>query len=324
MPPGCEEIEIRDMLEKNDFIEQAVPKKSPKLSAICGHRTMVSKLWCQEIGHRWRQAAKQEPPQARVLSEPKCQSYVAIWYLYYRWIIFVVWAAFVICSVFEFGSYKPLMQYEKWPIYLTNWDIALGFIQALIGGILVSKRWQLQKISGFDPCNLKLESTERLYWFLYVVTTNMAIGVTVCYWLAVYNPAIHQMDPLNIMMHVCNSVLMLIDLFVTNIPFRLRNFWWCLSIVMFYVIFSVIYYLAGGLDKYGCHYIYKILDWKKPMRTSLVCIGGFTFVTVLHCITCLLANIRDRIYRKIEKINKSVQINMTNDKPLPEKPTEVV
>lgn len=286
---------------------------------------MLSKFWCQEIGRRWRQAGKQEPPQARVLSEPKCQSYVANWYLYYRWIIFLAWTGIIVCSMFEFGSYKPLMQYEKWPIYLTNWDLALGFIQALIGGILVSKRWRLQKISGFDPCGLKLEFTERLYWILYVITTNLAIGVTVCYWLAVYNPIDHQVDPLNIMMHVCNSVLMLIDLFVTNIPFRLRNFWWCLPIVLFYIIFSVIYYVAGGLDKYGHHYIYKILDWKIPVQTLLVCIGGFTFVTVLHCVTCMLTNIRDRIYRKTaEKFSKPTQISMTDDKTLPEKGTEVV
>ncbi|XP_025988596.1 protein rolling stone isoform X2 [Solenopsis invicta] len=324
MPPEYEEIEIRNMLEKNDCIERTVSTKSSKLSALCGHRAMVSKFWCHEIGRKWRQATRQEPLQARVLSQSKCKSYVAIWYLYYRWLIFLIWTAFVICSVFEFGSYKPLMQYEKWPIYLTNWGMALGFTQALVGGILVSKRWRLQKIPGFDPCGLKLEFTERLYWFLYVVATNFAIGVTVCYWFVVYNPEIHQVDPLNIMMHVCNTVLMLIDLFVTSVPFRLRHFWWSLSIISFYVIFSIIYYFAGGLNKNGHHYIYKVLDWKKPMRTSLICIGGFTFVIVLHCVNCMLTNIRDRIYRKTaEKFSKPVQINMT-DKSLPEKQTEIV
>lgn len=286
---------------------------------------MVNKLWCQKIGQKWRQAVRQEPPQARLLSEPRCQSYVAIWYLSYRWLIFLAWITFVVCSMFEFGSNKPLHQHEKWPIYLTNWDMALGLTQALIGAILVSKRWRLQKILGFDPCGLKLESIERLYWFLYVVTTNIAIGVTVCYWLAVYNPEIHQVDPLNIMMHVCNSMLMLIDLFITSIPFHLQNFWWCLSIVLFYIIFTVFYYIAGGLDKYGYHYIYKVLDWKKPMRTSLICIGGFMFVTVLHCVVCMLANIRDRIYRKTaKKYSETVRINIMDDKSLPEKQMEVV
>ncbi|XP_032664981.1 protein rolling stone-like isoform X2 [Odontomachus brunneus] len=287
-------------------------------------RAMVSKFWCQEISRRWRQR-RQETPHARLLTEPKCQSHVTIWYLFYRWIVFLIWTAFVVCSLFELGSYQPLRMYDKWPIYLTHWDVALGFSQALIGGILVLKRWRLQRIPGFNPCNLRLEFTERLYWFLYVVTTNIAIGVTVCYWLAVYNPEIHYLDPLNIMMHVCNSVLMLIDLFVTSIPFRLRNFWWSLSIAMFYVMFTVIYYAAGGLNKEGYPYIYKILDWKKPARTIPLCAGGLTLVTVLHCVLCMLAHTRDRLYRRITgKLNsRSVHIT-TNEKSLTGKRTEMV
>jgi magnesium-transporting ATPase (P-type) len=283
---------------------------------------MVSKFWCQEIGRRWRRANKQEPPQARLLTEPGCQSQVPTWYLLYRWMIFLLWIIFIICSIFEFGSYKPLQQYEKWLIYLTNWDLLLGLTQALIGAVLVSQRWQLQKAINFDSCNITFGFTEWLYWFLYVVTTNIAIGVTVSYWFAVYNPEIHELDPLNIMMHVCNSVLMLVDLFVTSIPFRLRNFWWCLSIVIFYLIFSVIYYVAGGLDKYGYHYIYKILDWKRPARTLLVCAGGLTFVTLLHCVICMLADMRNRVYRRIKRFNKPpIPIN-TNDQS--ERRTETV
>lgn len=287
---------------------------------------MVSKFWCQEIGRRWRQRLQQSP-HARLLTEPKCQQYVAIWYLFYRWIIFLIWAAFLVCSVCEFGSYHPFYMYDKWPIYLTNWDVTLGFTQALIGGILVSKRWRLQRsVPEFDPCRLKLESPERLYWFLYVITTNIAIGVTVSYWLTVYNPKMHQLDPLNIMMHVCNSVLMVIDLFVTSIPFRLRNFWWCLSVVVLYLIFSLIYYVAGGLDRNGYHYIYKILDWKRPARTLLVCAGGLTFVTVLHCVTCMLAEARDRLYHKVTKrlAGGLFTQDATSDKSLPEKRVEVV
>lgn len=266
---------------------------------VSGRRAMVNKFWCQEIRRRWHQVGKQEPPHARLLTEPKCQSQVGTWYLLYRWSIFLLWTSFTICSVFEFGSYRPQQQYEKWLIYLTNWDILLGISQALLGGILVSQRWRLQKLADFDPCGIRLGSTERAYWFLYVVTTNLAIGVTVCYWLAVYNPEVNPVDPLNIMTHVCNSVLMLVDLFVTSVPFYLRNVWWCLPIALFYAIFTAIYYVAGGLDKNGYHYIYKVIDWKRPARTILVCTGAVTFIALLHCIVCVLANIRNRVYRRI-------------------------
>lgn len=269
-------------------------------SCVSGRRAMVNKVWCQEIVRKWFYA-KDKPPHAQVFTEPRCQNHVATWYLLYRWLIFAAWAAIIVCSFFELGSIEPLVYYEKWPIYLTNWDLVLGVSQGLLGCLLVSKRWKLQQISGFDPFTLTTGSMERFYWFLYVVTTNVAICVTVTYWLSVYNPKIHHMDPLNIMLHVCNSILMMIDFFVTNIPFRLRNFWWPLIIAFFYMMFSLIYYLAGGTDKHGCSYIYKILDWKKPIQSLLVCMGEVVFMIILHSAMCLLAKVKDHVYFKIDK-----------------------
>ncbi|XP_043792265.1 protein rolling stone-like isoform X2 [Apis laboriosa] len=263
-------------------------------------RTMVNKIWCQEGAKKWF-FKKNQPLHPRVLSEPKCQKYVATWYLLYRWLIFMAWACIVICSIFEFGSYKPMLAYDKWPIYMTNWDLVLGFTQALLGGFLVLRRWNLQKVSGFDPSTLMLGSMDRVYLFLYVITTNTAIVITITYWSSIYDPTIHYLDPLNIMLHICNSILMIIDFCITSIPFRLRNFWWCLILVILYIIFSVIYYLVGGVDKNGYHYIYKILDWKKPVQASLVCIGEAVLITILHSLMCFLDIIKNRLYLKIDK-----------------------
>lgn len=285
---------------------------------------MVNKLWCQEVARNLFQK-KEAPPHARVFSEPKWEAYVSTWYLVYRSLIFLAWAAIIVCSIFEFGSFKPLVMYDKWPIYLTNWDLVLGLSQAAFGILLVVKRWRLQKIPGFDPSTLKLGSLERVYWFLNVVTTNIALGVTISYWCSVYNPKIHNLDPLNIMLHVCNSILMIIDLCITNIPFRLRCFWWCLTIVFFYIIFSVIYYGAGGLDKYGYHYIYKILDWKKPLPTLLVCMGEVMFITVLHLIICFLSKMKDRVYNKISiKLGRPLPEMESNNKSTMEKTADIV
>ena len=313
MPPECEEIEDRSVPEKISCIDGRIkdPLRFVTPVTLCGRRTMVNKLWCQELSRKWFHK-KVEPPHPRILTEPRCQKHVATWYLLYRWLIFMAWASIIVCSIFEYGSYNPMPIYDKWPIYLTNWDLVLGLCQAFLGGFLVSRRWKLQKLSDFDPSALMLGLTDRVYWFLYVVTTNVAIVVTISYWCSVYDPKIHHLDPLNIMLHVCNSILMIIDFCITGIPFRLRNFWWCLTIVFFYVIFSVIYYLAGGLDKQGYHYIYKILDWKKPVRSSLVCLGQAIFITILYSIICLLEKLKNRLYRKIDKKLEGMEIQITN------------
>lgn len=66
-------------------------------------------------------------------------------------------------------------------------------------------------------------------------------------------------------------------------------------------MFSLIYYFAGGVDKNGYHYIYKILDWKKPVQASLICVGEGIFITILHSLMCFLEKVKDRLYLKIDK-----------------------
>ncbi|XP_076234331.1 protein rolling stone [Calliopsis andreniformis] len=318
MPPESEEIEDRTVPETISCINGRIkdPLRFVASTSICGRRAMINKLWCQEVARKWFYK-KKEPPHARLFSEPKCQKHVAIWYLLYRWLIFAAWTIITVCSIFEFGSYNSIGMYDKWPIYLTNWDLMLGLSQALLGGLLASRRWKSQKVSEFEPSAMVLGMTERVYWFLYVVTTNTALCVTISYWCSIYDPKIHYLDPLNFMLHLCNSILMIIDFCVTSIPFRLRNFWWCLTIVFFYVIFSLIYYLAGGLDKNGYHYIYKILDWKKPMQSSIVCVCEAIFISILYSIVCLLENVKDRVYlninRKFEESYGETQNSVTQN-----------
>lgn len=261
---------------------------------------MVKKVQCRELLRKWF-FQDLEKPHPRIFSEPIFQNYVALWYLLYRWIILAVWTLIIMCSIFEIGTYKPLGENYKWPIFLTNWDLTLGATQGFLGAFLVTKRWRMQRDASYDPQNMKHTAVESAYWYLYNVTSSLAIGVTVTYWAMVYNPQIHNMDPLNIMLHVFNSLLMTLDYWVASIPFRLYNFWWCLPIVFSYVFFSIVYYLAGGLDKYGNHYIYSVLNWNRPFKTSLICIGNSLFMVVVHCALCWLSKLREKLYVNCNK-----------------------
>lgn len=284
---------------------------------------MVNKLWCRKISRAWFQT-KSEPPSVRLFTEPRCQSHVATWYLTYRWLISCIWITIIICSLLEIGSKKPQGNNHKWPIYLTNWDLLFGATQSLLGGYLVTKRWRQQSSSDFEPCNMTYGKLEKVYWFMYTVTSTLAVGVTISYWAAVHDPKIHQIDPLNIMLHVCNSLLVITDLSVANIPLRLKYFWWCLVIIMIYLLFSVIYYSAGGLDKHGHHYIYKVLDWKKPGITILICLGGIIFLIIVHCLLCYLAKLCERLFMRRAKYITESQTSTSNDTSPKSKDVEIV
>ncbi|XP_011305912.1 protein rolling stone isoform X2 [Fopius arisanus] len=284
-------------------------------------RAMVNNIWCRKLSHIWHQ--KVPDPHARAFSEPRWSSHVSGWYLGYRWLISLTWMTIIICSIFEVGSVKPLGKSHLWPIYLTNWDLALGFIQSLLGLLLVIRRWRFQKSQEFDAVTLKLGGVERIYWFLYTITSSLALGVTGTYWATVYNPKIHQVDLLNILLHVCNSFLMIVDIVVTRVPLRLRHCWWCLVVVSCYLMFTIIYYSAGGLDKQGNPRIYAVLDWAKPGKTILVCLGGLTFLVIIHCLLCYIVSLRDRLYERSQQYLKE-QSDPGNQQPLKVKTSEVV
>ncbi|XP_031833894.1 protein rolling stone isoform X2 [Nomia melanderi] len=299
----------------------SIPKRFLFLLLQCTscRRAMVNKIWCQDVVRKLFHRKEEPLPHGRLFSEPKCQKHVATWYLLYRGLIFAAWVTIMVCSIFQFGTVSTTILDNKWPIFLTNWDLVLGVSQALFGLFLTSRRWKLQKASDFDSRGLTLGLTEKVYWFLFVVTMNTALCVSITYWCGVYDPKIHHLDPLNYMLHVCNSILMIIDFVVTSIPFKLKNFWWCLTIVFLYVTFSLIYYLAGGLDRNGHHYIYKILDWKKPLQTTWVCIVEAVFTIVVHFIICLLDGVKHRLYAKAGR--KSFDLTQT---PVSEKRTDIV
>ncbi|XP_034938368.1 protein rolling stone-like isoform X2 [Chelonus insularis] len=286
-------------------------------------RAMVNKILCRKISRVWLQS-KSDVVHARSFSEPRCQRHVAAWYLSYRWMICLSWITIVICSLWELGSAKPQGNNHKWAIYLTSWDLMFGVTQSIFGAFLVTKRWKLQKTVGFDATNLEMTKLAKVYWFLYTVTSTLAIAVTVAYWAAVYDSKIHHIDPLNIMLHVCNSLLMIADLCVANVPIKLKHFWWCVVIVLIYLVFSVIYYAAGGLDKRGYHYIYKVLDWKKPGMTLLVAAGGIFFLIAVHCLLCYLAALWDRMLVKGNKYTKNSPTSPTNEQLQKPRDVEIV
>lgn len=60
--------------------------------------------------------------------------------------------------------------------------------------------------------------------------------------------ALQPVDVINVTTHVLNSVVSLFDFLLVAHPYRLLHFYWTLIYGLAYVLFTVIYYLAGGTD----------------------------------------------------------------------------
>lgn len=59
----------------------------------------------------------------------------------------------------------------------------------------------------------------------------------------------HKIDALNIMVHVLNSIIMLIDLAIVGHPIKMSHAYFTTGIGLAYAIFTGIYFLAGGTDR---------------------------------------------------------------------------
>lgn len=96
--------------------------------------------------------------------------------------------------------------------------------------------------------------------------------------------------------HAMNAVIMVLDVLIVAYPIRLLHVVQPVTVGLCYVIFSVIYYAAGGVDDVGNHYIYNVLDWSKPGTTVGVVAGVLLLAVVAHLAMFLLHKLRALVY----------------------------
>ncbi|XP_058447103.1 protein rolling stone isoform X1 [Malaya genurostris] len=227
---------------------------------------------------------------------------VGICYLMYRLIVAILFLAVLACSLLDIGRSEPMLEhhYAKWWIYLTHWALLACAVQAWLAALIVTKGLMIDR-NEFE-WNIHVARESRLhavYWVVYTIATVYSFIVTIVYWTFVYDPEIHRVDAVNLMVHVLNSVIMLIDLTIVGHPIRLNHAYWTTGIGVIYGLFSVIYYLAGGTDRHNESSIYKMLDWQKPGKSIVICALGVFFVFIVHFICYCLYCLRVWLYARV-------------------------
>lgn len=200
----------------------------------------------------------------------------------------------------EFKVDVGLTFFLKWPIYLTNWGIAICTAQAIIGAIIVLQRKIAEKNLNMEEKN-KMPFSYKCYWVTHTIACVMAPAITILYWSLVYKPAKGPPSAVGVLVHAINSILMLIDLILVTHPHRIQHFYFPISIAFVYSIFSVIYFLVGGTGRNGTHKIYPQLDWKKPFTQTLpIVAGAIVLVVILHSLIYGFSELRSYVGRKLK------------------------
>ena len=231
-------------------------------------------------------------------------------FLAYR---FVMMAYTVITLGISFKGFDfSLGPRRIWIAWLTNWSylvVCLYFILAF--GILLhyfftkkskpqleisqkndNKKFQSKNTTMAIRRNSKdckttpkslLNFWYRLDWILFGGGCTVSLLVTLVYFVVLFpQKNINFLPPVDIIMHLLNSVIMIIDFIICLLPIRIYHIFYIIFFSLAYIVFSFIYWLVDPVN----NYIYVgLLDWNKPVTTlitSVVLI--FIVMPIIHLV----------------------------------------
>ncbi|KAL0901307.1 hypothetical protein ABMA27_006596 [Loxostege sticticalis] len=192
---------------------------------------------------------------------------------------------------------EPNLAY--WLIYFTHW----GFL------LIVGTSGFSTAISAYAYFRKPIDATFGLpwyvktYWVLYNIAIPVAFLITVFYWgILKSSKQLHNYAPnpvLDIMLHGINSVVMFVELVFSGHASRLLHIMQPLFFALAYLLFTVVYYYAGGQDPWGNAFIYPVIDWSKPEQTMVVVTLTALFLALMHLLVVAVASARDAICRRL-------------------------
>lgn len=159
-------------------------------------------------------------------------------YLLYRWIIAIFFS-----FALGFSIYINIQRqhFRAFFIYLTHQNLCASVITTFLGAILVT-------LHHFEKLKLEKEISRplRLYWLLWNQSIVFATAISIFYWSTHEGGEINLND---LFIHVLNSAVLIVDLFVVNHPANFPAFIYFLPVEFAYLVFTIVYQFLGGVDK---------------------------------------------------------------------------
>ncbi|CAH1266190.1 Hypp3315 [Branchiostoma lanceolatum] len=230
---------------------------------------------------------------------PWCSGQVA--FVLYRVLVALVTVTilmFLLCNYYiTDGS-------SRWPVYLTNWCfsiLALHTIVAMSVSIAVYCRSDYTEFSTETTGDESVVTNnltwyQKAHWMLHSTSITMAFLVTTLYWALDKR----EFKPSSINEHILNSVIALLDLFVSGTPVRVLHMVYPVAFAMVYAAFYVIYWATGGKGKNGEVVLYKLWDFENDPKMAIVYMVLLVFVATpfFHLLTYGLHRLKVVIFAK--------------------------
>ncbi|KAJ0182365.1 hypothetical protein K1T71_001734 [Dendrolimus kikuchii] len=195
-----------------------------------------------------------------------------------------------------------------WPIYLTHWGLVLITVTSAFALAVSIRAYFVGPIDG----TFGLPWYVKAYWIFYNTSVPVALFISIFYWimLAGLEGEEFSINPvLDVFIHAVNSILMLILLVFCRHPCRILHFIHPLIVTLIYLIFSIIYYYAGGTNPLGEVYIYPMLDWSDPGTAAVTTVLSAFVLLVMYIVVILLTLTRNALTKRCTKNSRSLSVS---------------
>lgn len=128
-------------------------------------------------------------------------------------------------------------------IYLTHLNLFSSMLVTWLGAILVT----LHHFDIKEAPQKEMSQSLKVYWYLWNQTVVLACLITMFYWATIYKG--QDIDSSNVLVHITNSITLIIDIFIVKHPPKFSNFISLIPIEGVYMLFTILYQSLGGLDK---------------------------------------------------------------------------
>jgi hypothetical protein len=123
-------------------------------------------------------------------------------------------------------------------------------------------------------------------------------------------------------LHFVNTLIALLDLCVTRLPFLITHIWMPFIYLLSYLIFATIYFFAGGRGAEGLPYIYAPLNFRKPVKVTVaVILVLFVFYPAIYVGLWLLNRLCDHRLRWSHRQEAATQTSQEPGLSAPAEPS---
>jgi hypothetical protein len=138
------------------------------------------------------------------------------------------------------------------------------------------------KPMGYCCPHNALQWFEFIHWILFALASESALAITILYW-ALFG-GVASISYLNIFTHLINSIVILIDMWITRLPVRIYHMVYCILFGAAYTLFTGLYYAGGGRTAFNTTFIYPVLDYDENpgLAVGMGFISSFLLAPLIH------------------------------------------